>query len=102
VDDLIVRYFRPDDVASFQRALDELCFAHRGYPAVVCWGPEEVAEEWFLRELIFKIPLPRKLISFLWERHLAAILSWLEATRTKNKLPCRYSGSEPHYPLTTL
>ena len=40
VDDLIVRYFRPDDFASFQRALDELCYAHRGYPAVVCWETE--------------------------------------------------------------
>jgi hypothetical protein len=35
VDDLIVRYFRPDDFASFQRALDELCYAHHGYPAIV-------------------------------------------------------------------
>jgi hypothetical protein len=34
-DDLIVRYFRPDDFASFQRALDELCYAQHGYPAVV-------------------------------------------------------------------
>jgi hypothetical protein len=45
VDDLIVRYFRPDDFASFQRALDELCYAHRGYPAVVCWETEEIPEE---------------------------------------------------------
>jgi hypothetical protein len=50
VDDLIVRYFRPDDFASFQRALDELWYAHRGYPAVVCWEPEENAEEWLLSE----------------------------------------------------
>jgi hypothetical protein len=48
VDDLIVRYFRPDDFASFERALDELCYAHRGYPAVVCWETEKVAEEWLL------------------------------------------------------
>jgi hypothetical protein len=40
VDDLIVRCFRPDDFASFQQALDELSWAHLGYPAVVCREPE--------------------------------------------------------------
>jgi hypothetical protein len=40
VGDLIVRYFQPEDFASFQQALDELCYAHRGYPAVVCWETE--------------------------------------------------------------
>lgn len=35
VDDLIVRYFLPEDFASFQRALGELCWAHHGYPAVL-------------------------------------------------------------------
>jgi hypothetical protein len=45
VDDLIVRYFRPDDFASFPRTLDDLCCAHRGYPAVVCGETAEIAEE---------------------------------------------------------
>jgi hypothetical protein len=45
VDDLIVRYFRPDDFASFQRALDELCYAHRGYPAVVSWDHEQIPQD---------------------------------------------------------
>lgn len=48
VDDLIVRYFRPDDFASFQRALDDLCWAHWGYPAVVSREPEKIAEELLL------------------------------------------------------
>jgi hypothetical protein len=45
VDDLIVRYFRSDDFASFQRALDELCCAHKGYPAAVCRDHEQIPQD---------------------------------------------------------
>jgi hypothetical protein len=36
-----------------------------------------------------KPALPMKLSVFLWERHLAAMVSWLEATPTKAELHYR-------------
>jgi hypothetical protein len=36
-----------------------------------------------------KPALPMKLLIFLWERHLAAMVSWLEATPTMAELHYR-------------
>jgi hypothetical protein len=45
LDDLIIRYFLPEDFSSFQQALDDLCYAHRGYPALVCWDHEHIPQD---------------------------------------------------------